>query len=155
MRFKTLAGAVLAASLVSSVAVADIQSDLDANLSQDMILQNALDSGLSLKQIMAQLQAINPDLVESFVSAAITAGMDAREVVTAAIEAGANEQQVQVAAITAGADPTLVTEATAAGRPTLPTVNAQGFRVAQIDPTQTGSGTTFAPGLQAPSASPN
>ena len=133
----------LASLLPLSVANANVADDLAANLPASEVLNNALQSCLTLTleehtcstaqldQLMLDVAAVDVALLDSFVTAGIDAGLDAGDIVRAAIKAGANPDDIAQVAILAGADPADVTAATAAGGP-----NPQAPAI----PGQTGTG---------------
>ena len=138
---KIILGAVAAILLPISVAFADVSADMANGLSLDQILSNAKTDGVELSEVVSQIIAINPDMAEAAVVAAIVIDpAQAAAVVLAAIvaapeqssaiteaatqvaptQAAAIQQAVQAATIQAqieGSNGDVDAEATAAGNP--------------------------------------
>jgi hypothetical protein len=112
---RTIISLAIGILLPFSASYADIASDVSANLSPADIVANAQAEGLTIEQIMQQITAADASMLDSIVSAAIDAGLDAGTVVNAAAAAGGDRVAMEQAAILAGADPAEVGEATAAG----------------------------------------
>ncbi len=93
--------------MFASVSYADIAADMDAGLPLEQVIENALDDGMAIEDIVAQMLNKSPDSAAAIIAAAIVVKPDS----TATI--------AQVA-INAGVDPAVVTQATAAPPPNVP-----------------------------------
>jgi hypothetical protein len=110
---------------------ADVTSDMAKGLTIDVVVSNALQEGISMEKMMADINAANPEMLEAAVEAAIAADpasaeaavaaatkanpAKAQSIVNAAAAKGADADKMVAAAIQGGADPTAVTKPTAAG----------------------------------------
>ena len=82
----------------ASEVLAGVKKDLDAGLTPDQIIDNALQSGLSIEAIMKGVAKADKALVSSFVAAAIGSGLDAATVTAAAFKA-APEQAIAIVSV--------------------------------------------------------
>ena len=88
---------ILAKDNVSEV-LAGVKKDLDAGLTPDQIIDNALQSGLSIEAIMRGVAKADKALVSSFVAAAIGSGLDVGTVTAAAFKA-APKQAIAIVSV--------------------------------------------------------
>jgi len=72
--------------LFSHVAFADIKRDFDSGAAVEVIIQNAIDEGVSIESVVSQLVALSPEQVSQIVAVATRLAPDSvAEMVTAAI----------------------------------------------------------------------
>jgi hypothetical protein len=113
----------IALFLPSTASMADVTSDVAANVPLSVIIKNALGSGMSAEEAVAAIikAGANPVAVvytaiteglpaSKVIASAIRAGAPLDDVIRGAIGAGASHEIVSRAAVGAGAEPSLVAD---------------------------------------------
>ncbi len=135
MLHKKIAIFIVISILPISIAIADVQSDIDAGLGIDLVLKNAVTSGKSISEAAVEAIQIYPeeragDVVTAAVNLLTELPITACRNVSANLSVAAwrteCETNIVQAAIAADIDPATVTAAAAAGR--APFVLSQAVR---------------------------